>query len=262
MSNLGTALLVGLVGFIGPLDYAIGTNMLYRPIILGPLVGLVLGNFSQGIIIGTSLELVFMGAISVGAYLPPDVIVGGVLGTAFAISLGKGAGAAIAIAMPIAMLSLAIGNMTSVIYPAIAHVADRYAKKGKPVGINAAMWGIGFIECAREGILCFLGYYVGSAGMKSLLNVIPQNIINGFQVAANIMPAIGFAILLEMIINKTVLPYFLLGFLLSAYLKVPVFGVALFGLIIIFVKFNFDKNRAISGTSDLTKENVDDDDDF
>ena len=262
MSNLGTALLIGLVGFIGPLDFAIGSNMLNRPIILGPLVGLVLGNLTQGIIIGASLELVFMGAISVGAYLPPDVIVGGVLGTAFAITLGKGVGAAIAIAMPIAMLSLAIGNLTSVIFPAIAHIGDRYAKEGKPGGITASMWGIGLIECTRRGILCFLGYYAGSAGMKALLNVIPQNIIDGLQVAANMLPAIGFAILLEMIINKTILPYFFLGFLLSAYLKVPVLGVALFGLIIVIVKFHSDKKQTALDTSTSTKEDTDYDDDF
>ena len=164
--------------------------------------------------------------------------------------------------MPIAMLSLAIGNLTSVIFPAIAHIGDRYAKEGKPGGITASMWGIGLIECTRRGILCFLGYYAGSAGMKALLSVIPQNIINGLQVAANMLPAIGFAILLEMIMNKTVLPYFFLGFLLSAYLKVPVLGVALFGLIIVFVRFHSDQNRAVVSTNGSSQEDVNDDDDF
>ncbi|WEV37410.1 MULTISPECIES: PTS sugar transporter subunit IIC [unclassified Lactobacillus] len=262
MSNVGTSLLIGLIGFMGPLDFVIGSNMLNRPIILGPLVGLVLGNLTQGIIIGASLELVFMGAISVGAYLPPDVIVGGVLGTAFAISLGKGVGAAIAIAMPIAMLSLAIGNLTSVIFPAIAHIGDRYAKQGKPGGITASLWGIGLIECTRRGILCFLGYFVGNAGMKTLLGMIPQNVIDGLQVAANMLPAIGFAILLQMIINDTVLPYFFLGFLLSAYLKVPVLGVALFGLIIVVVKLHNDKNKPAVSANGSVEEDIDDDDDF
>ena len=49
-----------------------------------------------------------MGAISVGAYIPPDVNVGGVLATAFAISMGKSVEAAVALAMPIATLALGI----------------------------------------------------------------------------------------------------------------------------------------------------------
>lgn len=259
-NNLLISLMIGIIGFVGPLDFAFGSLMFSRPIVMGPLVGLVLGHFTQGIIIGASLELVFMGAISVGAYLPPDVIVGGVLGTAFAISMGKGVGAAIAIAMPIAMLSLAVGNLTSVIFPALAHVGDKYASEGKSSGITASMWGIGLIECTRRGVLCFSGYFIGSAGMNSLLNAIPQNIIDGLQVAANLMPAIGFAILLQMILSRNVIPYFFLGFLLSAYLKIPVLGVAIFGLIIIFIttKFNSTNSNSVANHS----EEVLDDEDF
>ena len=68
------ALLVGLVAAFGTLDTALGTSYLQRPIVLGPLVGLVLGDLETGLVIGANLELLFMGAISVGAYIPPDVI--------------------------------------------------------------------------------------------------------------------------------------------------------------------------------------------
>ena len=42
-----------------------------------------------------------MGAVSIGAYIPPDSIVGGILAPAFAISTGNSTEAAIALAMPI-----------------------------------------------------------------------------------------------------------------------------------------------------------------
>ncbi|MFC4771078.1 PTS mannose/fructose/sorbose/N-acetylgalactosamine transporter subunit IIC [Enterococcus hermanniensis] len=262
MGNLVTALLIGLIGFLGPMDFAIGSNLLNRPLIMGPLVGLVLGDLTQGIIIGASLELIFMGAVSVGAYLPPDVIVGGVLGTAFAISLGKGVGAAITIAMPIAMLSLAVGNLMSIIFPMIAHYGDRAAKEGKAGGITLSMWSIGLLECLRRGVLCFAGFYLGSAQIEKVLNTIPDKIISGLEVSANLLPAIGFAILLQMILSKPIIPYFFLGFLLSSYLKVPVLGVALFGLILVFI---MTKNNAKNANSVVvtTSQEVDvDDDDF
>ncbi|OJG46823.1 PTS sugar transporter [Enterococcus hermanniensis] len=244
------------------MDFAIGSNLLNRPLIMGPLVGLVLGDLTQGIIIGASLELIFMGAVSVGAYLPPDVIVGGVLGTAFAISLGKGVGAAITIAMPIAMLSLAVGNLMSIIFPMIAHYGDRAAKEGKAGGITLSMWSIGLLECLRRGVLCFAGFYLGSAQIEKVLNTIPDKIISGLEVSANLLPAIGFAILLQMILSKPIIPYFFLGFLLSSYLKVPVLGVALFGLILVFI---MTKNNAKNANSVVvtTSQEVDvDDDDF
>ncbi len=46
-----------------------------------------------------------MGNIKVGAAIPPDVITGGVLGTAFAIMSGKGPAVALALAVPISILA-------------------------------------------------------------------------------------------------------------------------------------------------------------
>lgn len=262
MGDIVPALLIGLIGFLGPMDFAIGSNLLNRPIIMGPLVGLVLGDLTQGIIIGASLELIFMGAISVGAYLPPDVIVGGVLGTAFAISLGQGVGAAITIAMPIAMLSLAIGNLLSIIFPMIAHSGDRAASEGNARGITKSMWTIGLLECTRRGVLCFLGFYLGSSQIEHVLSMIPDKIITGLEVSANLLPAIGFAILLQMILNKSIIPYFFLGFLLSSYLHVPVLGVAMFGLVLIFITMKFNNTSSHSMTNTITGQGVEDDDDF
>ena len=85
------AFLLGCVAFIGKCDLATGTNLIQRPIVLGPLVGLILGDLQMGIVVGATLELAFLGQVSVGAYIPPNVIVGGVLGLTFAITTGKGA---------------------------------------------------------------------------------------------------------------------------------------------------------------------------
>lgn len=50
------ALLLGLLGGIGIWDSRIGGMwMLDRPLVLGPIVGLILGDFKTGIIVGGSL---------------------------------------------------------------------------------------------------------------------------------------------------------------------------------------------------------------
>lgn len=72
------AILVGLVGAFGCLDYQLGTLYAFRPIVLCPLVGLVLGDLQTGLAVGASLELLFMGSISIGAYVPPNETVGGI----------------------------------------------------------------------------------------------------------------------------------------------------------------------------------------
>ena len=74
---LTQAILVGLVGAFGGLDYQLGTLYAFRPIVLCPLVGLVLGDLQTGLAVGASLELLFMGSVSIGAYVPPNETIGG-----------------------------------------------------------------------------------------------------------------------------------------------------------------------------------------
>ncbi|HNR50286.1 MAG TPA: PTS sugar transporter subunit IIC [Deltaproteobacteria bacterium] len=46
--------------------------MISRPIILSPLLGLIMGNVTIGLLVGASLELLWLNAPPVGAYLPDD----------------------------------------------------------------------------------------------------------------------------------------------------------------------------------------------
>ena len=55
------AILIGLIAAYGCFDYQLGTLYAFRPITLGPLVGLVLGDLKTGVEIGATLELMFMG---------------------------------------------------------------------------------------------------------------------------------------------------------------------------------------------------------
>ena len=78
-----------------------------------------------------------MGAFSIGASIPPEMISGTVLGTAFAISTGSGAETALTLAIPIASLVLVFKNLGMVfILPAFVHKADDYAQKGDLKGVS------------------------------------------------------------------------------------------------------------------------------
>lgn len=223
-----------------------------------PLVGLALGDLQTGLAVGASLELLFMGSISIGAYVPPNETIGGVLACAFAISLGEGTEAAIALAMPIAVLSLAIGNLLQPIWPFFVDKADSFAKKGNLRGIYAVHWGIGLWGCVEYFLLCGGAFLLGVDAVQGILDWIPSFILDGFGVAANLLPAMGFAMLGRLVITKKLVPFYFLGFLLCSYMGVPVLGVAILAIIIGIEKFdlinmNVGSQMALEG---------DDDDDF
>lgn len=104
------AILLGLVAMLGHTNFLFGTNLLDRPLIMCTLTGLVMGDLKSGIIIGAMMELAFIGAFSVGASLPPDMISGGVLGAALTLAAGNDPEVALTIGVPIASLALLMKN--------------------------------------------------------------------------------------------------------------------------------------------------------
>lgn len=257
------AILCGLVAVYGVFDFALGSLYLNRPIFLSAITGLILGDFQTGIIIGATLELFFMGAVSVGAYIPPDVVVGGVVATALAIVNGYSTEIAIALAMPIALFSLAIGNLITITQPFFLKRADYYADKCDAKGVVRIQWTMALINCARRFILTFLALYFGATAVEAFVAAIPDWVISGMSAAGGLMPAMGFAMLMRMILTKQILPYYFLGFVLAAYLAMPSLGVAILAVIIVMVKFDFlNPNRSETGemvNSSTSGGGIDDD---
>jgi fructoselysine/glucoselysine PTS system EIIC component len=259
-----TALLLGLVAFIAQSEYALGTSLLSRPLVTGLLVGIVMGDITTGVIMGATLELAFIGSFSVGAAIPPDVVTGGVLGTAFAISSGAGPETALLLGLPIATFTLVLKNIyLGIFLPVLAHKADKYADDGNTRGIEAMHLIGGFGLSLMLGIIVTVSFYVGSDAIKSLLDSIPNFIQTGLQVATGILPALGFAMLARLLINKKVVPYFFLGFIIVAYLKVPVTGIALLGAIVAVIMVNVMQTKKVNlATNQGGVMSDDDDEDF
>ena len=226
------ALLLGLVAFIAQSEYALGTSLISRPIVTGLLTGLVLGDVQTGVIMGATLELAFIGSFSVGASIPPDVVTGGILGVAFAITSGAGTETALLLGLPIATLTLILKNIyLGMFIPMLSQRADGYAERADLRGIERMHLIAGF-------------------GLSLMLAAVVT-------VATGIIPALGFAMLARLLINKKVAPYFFLGFVLMAYLKIPVTGIAILGAIVAVVMVNV---TALNSPRITTEQGVSDDD--
>jgi PTS system mannose-specific IID component len=213
----------------------LGTTLLSRPLVLGPLVGLVLGDLTQGVIIGATLELIFMGNIKVGAAIPPDVVTGGVLGTAFAIISGKGPAIALAIAVPVSIVAEMMISGLFVLRSVLNKKFDQYAADGDYKKIQRLHIVSGLIRPLLMGVIILLALQLGAGAMKSFLDMIPAWVQTGLQVAGNMLPALGFALLMNLMFNKKVAPYFFLGFVLATYLKLPMIAIGGLGVIIALI---------------------------
>ena len=129
---LGTSILLGLIGVFCILDSRLlGRLNFERPLIVSTFVGLALGNVSQGLMIGASLELMALGLVNIGAAAPPDMNMAAIIATAFSILSKANAETALTIAVPISVLGQLLGILMRTILSNLTHVADRLSKGSK-----------------------------------------------------------------------------------------------------------------------------------
>lgn len=259
MSNITTALLLGAIAFLAQSEFALGTSLLSRPIITASLAGLVLGDLKTGVVMGASLELAFMGMFSVGASIPPDPVSAGILGAGLAIQAGAGTETALLLGMPIATLTLLLENVYLIfVLPLFVRSADQAAEKGNVKKLEIAHWGAGIGLSLMKAAVVTVGFLVGNQTVTKFLELIPDFVQHGLEVAAGIIPALGFAMLAELLLNKKVAHFFFLGFFLIGYLNIPVTGIAIFGLILAIILIALNQNKAVPAV----EGGIDEDDDF
>lgn len=246
------SLLYLLFGFF---DYQLGTLYAFRPIVVCPVVGAVLGDFQTGLALGASLEMLFMGSVSIGAYVPPDCTSAAVLCTAYVVLLDVDVDVAVGLALPIGTIVLALENLCQPVSNWLLTLIPKFAKKGEGRKLLGLHWLIGTWAQPLYFLVHFCAIYFGSDAVAWVVGVIPEFVLNGFAAGANILPVMGFAMLARMIMTKRLLPFYFLGFLLTAYIGVPVLGVALLSIILGIEYTGIMKPK----TDDLAIEGDDDD---
>lgn len=90
-------------------------------------------------------------------------------------------------------------------------------------------------------VVVFLSAYVAQDAMISLVNAMPEWLSHGFEIAGGILPAVGFGMLLKVMMKKTYIPYLIIGFMVASFLPFSnLLPVALVGLSLALIIFNID----------------------
>ena len=75
MSIVSQALIVSLAFYIiQNINFVMANPMLNRPLVLCPIIGGLLGDLTTGLLLGASLEVMFLGVINVGGATCADVL--------------------------------------------------------------------------------------------------------------------------------------------------------------------------------------------
>ncbi|WP_440706207.1 PTS N-acetylgalactosamine transporter subunit IIC [Heyndrickxia oleronia] len=256
------ALLIGIWAGIAGIDLYNGLTHIHRPIFTGLVVGLILGDWQTGLMAGATLELVWAGMVPLAGAQPPNVVIGGIIGTAFAILAHQEASIAVGVAVPFAVAVQGLITLLFTAYSPIMHKMDQLAVEGNTKGIDRLNYLGPIILFAFYFIISFLPIYFGADQAEAVVNALPKWLINGLSVAGGIMPAVGFAMLLKIMWKVSYAPFFAIGFIIAAYLKLPILAIAVIGIAIAAYDFFISSGKSDDsdkGSSAPIKEDLEED---
>jgi len=237
-------LLVGLFAIIAGVDFWLEGLYLFRPMIVCTITGAILGNLTLGIIAGGLTELAFAGLTPVGGTQPPNPIMAGIMTVVLAYTTGKTPSTAIGLALPFSILMQYIILFYYSAFSVLTKKLDTYAANVETKKFARLAMLPTVIVALTYGVMAFLCVYGAQEPMKALVNSMPVWLSHGFEIAGNILPAVGFGLLLKSMLKAEYVPYLLLGFTAACFIK---FGnlmpVAVIGLALAFIEFYHNKKQ-------------------
>ena len=213
----------------------------HRPLIACTVTGLILGDVTTGIILGGTLELIALGWMNIGAAQSPDSALASVISTILVVVGHQDIQKGIAIALPAAVAGQVLTVLVRTATVAIQHAADREAQEARFSKIIFLHFFALVFQAMRVAIPATLvAIFVDAAAVTRMLDAIPEVITGGLAVAGGMIVVVGYAMVLNMMYIKYLLPFFFAGFILGGYLDFSLLAFGVLGLVIalIYVQLN------------------------
>lgn len=254
MNTMFIAVCMGLYYWICRLrfGYTISSALL-QPVTIGVFVGLITGNMPLAMEIGAALQLVYLGVTSTpGGNVPNDPALAGCVAIPLGVMANMSPEVAVALAIPFGIIGVFMDQLRRTINSFWVHMADKYAEDANVKGIMRCA----YLYPALAGFVIrfpvvFIIVFFGVEAAEALLGAIPDVLMHSFEVMGGILPALGFALTIQVIGQPALLPFFFIGYFAVAYLQIPIMGMAIFGLCIALVmrSLKFGKETGTSAAA-------------
>lgn len=200
------------------------------PLIAGLINGIILGDIAYGLTFGATVMLVFMGVAVIGGAIPSDTALAGYVGVTVSMMAGVDPSMGVTVSATLGALGAAARPLLMTLNSVWVHRADKYAAEGNSKALAR-------IDILGPVALCFVLYFIpsfiviyfGAPVLDAVMNVIPAWLLTGMTVVGKLLPALGLAMLMQLLFKKSLLPFFIFGFVMSAYMGLGIIPIAITG---------------------------------
>ena len=223
--NLIQIILVTLVAFVAGMASVLDERQFHRPLVACTLTGIALGNPTVGIVAGGTLELIALAWMNVGAAMAPDAALASTVSTVVAVaSVGDASStksaiaAAIGVAVPLAVAGQALTIFVRTIAIFFAHQADRFAEQANYRGIAIMHFTALGLQGLRVAVpTAAVAILADGETVKDTLEAIPKVITDGLNIAGGFIVVVGYAMVINMMKARKLMPFFFLGFVFATF---------------------------------------------
>lgn len=244
-------ILISLFVYLGSIGSIVGNTFgwynLGRPLVASFVVGLIMGDVNNAMVIGIPLQIMYMGNVTPGGAVAWDLSYATYIGTAAALVLGEGMGATelIGVAVVFAGVGGLVGqlmwNISYALNLPLNRIAQKYAEEAAvdKMHIPNLVLGqlIGF-ACRFVPAFLLLSSLTMASSSMDIAAIIPSWLTTLLSVFGGMMAALGMGIILSFLINeKYQFAIYLFGFILVTYFELNTMAVAVVAILVSVVYY-------------------------
>lgn len=244
----------------------------FSPLMTGLVVGIIMGNVSQAMIVTAALQLIYMGVFSPGGSMPAEPSIAAAIAVPVALLGDLQPEAAIAVAVPVGLLGSYLYQLRFFINTFLGKYTDKAVDDLNPKAIARSIILYPTIASFILFVpLVFIALYLGAPVIADVINALEGTVvIHILEVVGGGLAAIGIATTVYVIGRKDFMVFFFLAYFMSVVftsLEITMVTYAVFGVLIalIFVqsqKGGKNSQPAASSSSGSSSSDFDDDDDY
>jgi PTS system mannose-specific IIC component len=273
MSVISMVLIV-LVAFLAGMEGILDEFQFHQPLVACTLIGLVSGHLTAGIVLGGTLQMIALGWANIGAAVAPDAALASVAAAIIMVldkstanmSVGDlakyASGTILPVAVTLAVAGLFLTMIVRTIAVALVHRMDAAAAEGNFRGVE--FWHIVTVclQGVRIAVPAAAILAVGTDRVTHLLGLMPAWLSDGMSIGGGMVVAVGYAMVINMMANKEVWPFFAIGFVVAAVTQITLIGLGVLGVALALIYLNLSKmggsgNGGGSGSGDPVGDLID-----
>jgi len=223
-----------------------GFYIVGRPLVAGLLVGLAFGDIKSGVLCGLAVQAVFIANLSTGGATNSEITYAAYGGIGLAMATTKNPAIAVTLAILIGQtFGLIFYNGRMAFYSYWNSKAEKAADAADTRGIvlNHLIYPQ-ITTFILRAVPVFLAIFYGKGLVSWLINSVPEIVTHIIQVLGGVLPALGIALLMSIVIkNKTHLIFFMAGFVLLSFAKLSMIAIVFIAALVAYMYYFASSNK-------------------